>query len=248
VSSETESGFNKDTTTGTLVVAAVLCLVCSLAVSSLAVGLRPRIEANKQLYVQTNVLKALGRVEPTEKPTAADVAQKFATVERFAVNLDRQKGIEAGTLAQKAETYDPRKAAKDPNEGIDIPAELDIAKNRRREKVGLIYIQRGDAGIEAIAIPIYGKGLWSTLYGFIALEADGRTVKGITFYEHAETPGLGGEVENESWKAKWHGKIAINEQGVPDIDVVKGTASGDTQVDGLSGATITSVGVENLVN
>ena len=111
-------------------------------------------------------------------------------------------------------------------------------------------------------LPIYGKGLWSTLYGFIAVDADGQTIRGITFYEHGETPGLGGEVENPAWKALWPGKSAFSAEEIkgssldhlptPIIQVAKGQVTSETvqaehKVDGLSGATITSNGVTALV-
>ncbi len=105
-------------------------------------------------------------------------------------------------------------------------------------------------------VPIYGKGLWSTLYGFIAIDADGKTIRGITFYEHKETPGLGGEVDNADWKAKWGNpelpKYAYDDEGHVAIRVMKGSINPSDddakyKIDGLSGATITSRGVTNLV-
>jgi Na+-transporting NADH:ubiquinone oxidoreductase subunit C len=105
---------------------------------------------------------------------------------------------------------------------------------------------------DQVVLPIYGKGLWSTLYGFLALDANANTVRGITFYEHAETPGLGGEVENPGWKAQWNGKNVFDDQGEVALEVIKGAVPGnspqaDHQIDGLSGATITGRGVSNLV-
>ena len=88
--------------------------------------------------------------------------------------------------------------------------------------------------------------------GFLVLEADANTVFGLQFYEHAETPGLGGEVDNPSWRAKWAGKLVYSTQGIPNIEVVRGhvTSKGHSarhQVDGLAGATLTSRGVTNLL-
>ena len=89
--------------------------------------------------------------------------------------------------------------------------------------------------------------LWSTLYGFLALDARTFEIQGITFYQHGETPGLGGEIDNPKWKALWPGKRAFDENMNPVIEVVKGQASADNEVDGLSGATMTSRGVTNLL-
>jgi Na+-transporting NADH:ubiquinone oxidoreductase subunit C len=96
---------------------------------------------------------------------------------------------------------------------------------------------------------VYGKGLWSTLYGFLSVEADKATVRGITFYKHAETPGLGGEVDNANWKQLWHGKQAFDSDGAVALGVIKGKAPAEDPhaVDGLSGATITSNGVDDMV-
>ena len=111
-----------------------------------------------------------------------------------------------------------------------------------------------DSGkLQKVILPVYGKGLWSTLYGFIALESDLNTIAGLTFYEHKETPGLGGEVDNPKWKAQWPGKT-LRDADDEDIEievvkgqVVPGTPSENHQVDGLSGATITSRGVSDLI-
>ena len=103
-----------------------------------------------------------------------------------------------------------------------------------------------------IVLPIKGYGLWSTLYGFLALDKDAVTVRGITYYQHGETPGLGGEVDNPTWKAKWPGRKAYDESWAPALRVIKGQAgppsSSPHQVDGLSGATITSRGVNDMIN
>jgi Na+-transporting NADH:ubiquinone oxidoreductase subunit C len=109
-----------------------------------------------------------------------------------------------------------------------------------------------DQGIETMILPIHGYGLWSTLYGFIALEGDLKTVVGLGFYQHAETPGLGGEVDNPNWRQQWTGKVVYDEDGEVAVQVLKGSVdssnpNAEHQVDGLAGATLTSRGVEALV-
>ena len=130
------------------------------------------------------------------------------------------------------------------------------ASVRQTESKTWVYLIRGDDGqLERVVLPIYGRGLWSTLYGFVALNSDLRTVAGLTYYEHAETPGLGGEVDNPGWKAKWDGKQIWAEGSKPSnaslrIGVAKGAPTDDNlpyQVDGLSGATITSRGVDSML-
>src|SRR5690606_17188592 len=108
-----------------------------------------------------------------------------------------------------------------------------------------VYLVNDAQGqLERIILPVHGYGLWSTLYGFMALESDLNTVVGLGFAEHGETPGLGGEVDNPSWKAKWPGK-KVYKDGEVELGLIKGTvdpssANADWQVDGLSGATLTS--------
>ena len=239
-----------DSTKRTFTVAFVLCLVCSLLVSVAAVGLRPLQKRNQELKLRRNVLKAAGLWQ--EEFTDQDVNATFESIEAILVNLPRSEEIgEAGTInvTKDVATYDTRRAANDPDQQVLIPDGIDAAGIKRREPVARVFLVMNEGAVDQIVLPVYGKGLWSTLYGFLALDADTRTVRGITFYEHAETPGLGGEIDNDDWKAQWAGKVALDDEYQPQIDVVKGVADPDAanQVDGLSGATITSNGVEGLV-
>ena len=148
--------------------------------------------------------------------------------------------------------YDQRKAAKDPDQSLKLTAEQDVAKISRREHYAIVYlVQDGSGEIDKVILPVHGYGLWSTLYGFIALESDANTVAGLGFYEHGETPGLGGEVDNPRWKSMWPGK-QVYRDGEVYLGLVKGAVNPaspdiDWQVDGLSGATLTARGVTNLV-
>ena len=146
-------------------------------------------------------------------------------------------------------TYDQRKASNDPKQNIQLKKENDIAGIKRRAKYTSVYLVKDGENIKSIILPVHGYGLWSTLYGFIALKGDMDTIVGLGFYSHAETPGLGGEVDNPKWKALWEGKELYDDQGNVAITVVKGSAEAGNshQVDGLSGATLTSRGVKNLV-
>ena len=147
------------------------------------------------------------------------------------------------------------KEKKPKNQVLNIAlAADDIAKIQNIAKRMRVYLVKSEAGaLEKGVLPVHGKGLWSTLYGFLALGTDKRTVKGLGFYEHAETPGLGGEVDNPKWKNLWVDKVALDNDGKPQIKIVKGQTNPNnkdyaSQVDGLSGATITSNGVQALVN
>ena len=233
---------NKDSVSGTLIVAVLVCLVCGVFVAAAAVGLRPVQDQNRVLDKRLNILQAAGLYE-----TGMDVEAAFERIERRFVDL------ESGEYVEMPDSYDQRKAAKNPDASTALKGGEDIASIRRRPDVAEVYLSVDDAGdVQVIILPISGYGLWSTLHGFVALQADVNTVAGLGFYEHAETPGLGGEVDNPRWKGQWPGKQLFNDSGELAIEVIKGTVDSSSdkavhQVDGLAGATLTTKGVDNLI-
>ena len=146
-----------------------------------------------------------------------------------------------------AASFNQRASAKDSATSIKLTPEQDKAKIIRRSNIGLVYLVKEDNELTRIILPIHGSGLWSMMYAFLAIETDGNTIAGITYYDQAETPGLGGEVENPQWRAQFIGKKLFNADGTLAIKVVKGGAPADSVsgVDGLSGATLTSNGVQH---
>jgi Na+-transporting NADH:ubiquinone oxidoreductase subunit C len=242
--------FDRDSTSGTILVAVVLCLACSLLVSGSAEGLKKYQEANKLLDRQKNVLDATGLAQsetgqPASSLSRSEVEQLFRRVDERFVDL------KTGVFVEKGKEYDERSALKDSEQSFDISKSnfpIGIPKRERVARVFIVFDKHGQQ-MEQIVLPIYGKGLWSTLYGFLAVNRDLKTIRGLTFYEHAETPGLGGEVDNPRWKAQWRGLELYSADQVPAVGVSKGPApKGDKHlVDGLSGATITSNGVTALV-
>lgn len=236
----------RDGIANTFLVATGLCVVCSLIVSAAAVGLRPRQKANKDRFQKQNILIAAGESEDDVKKNLDELFKKIETV---IIDIDTGEIVSADVVDPN--TFDQVKAAKDPALSVEI-ADGKLAGIARREKYSRVYLLKEGNELKKVILPVYGKGLWSTLYGFISLEKDLNTVAGLTFYEHKETPGLGGEVDNPSWKAKWPGKTLRDDSGEIQVEVVKGqvvegSLSAIHQVDGLSGATITSRGVSNLI-
>ncbi|SHE75930.1 Na+-transporting NADH:ubiquinone oxidoreductase subunit C [Microbulbifer donghaiensis] len=236
---------NKDSVRGTLLVALVMCLVCSVVVATAAVLLRPAQQANVELDRKRNVLVAGGLVE--SGASAKEVNEAFQTVTTRYVDLTTGKFTEempaggSGRAASRIKGAHERLARSD-----------DIAKIFRRENVSEVYLVEENGKLNRLILPVRGSGLWGTLFGFLALESDLNTVAGLAFYEHRETPGLGGEVDNPNWKALWHGRKVFDADGDVAISVVKGSVDPNSpqaihQVDGLSGATLTSNGVENLL-
>ena len=226
--------------------AVAVCLVCSVVVSTSAVALRERQDLNKALDRQTKVLLVAGLLGEGQSASADEVQHLFEQNIRTRV-VDLQSGDYDDTV--DAAAYDQRRATKDPSLSREAPANR--AGITRLPSKALIYQRVADEEIELLILPIEGKGLWSTLYGFLALAPDTTTIEGITFYEHGETPGLGGEVDNASWKALWRGRKAYDADGEPAITVIKGAAGPAEEdpyrVDGISGATLTARGVSHLV-
>lgn len=227
----------------TIIIAVLLCLVCSVLVSTSAVVFKPLQIANKEADIKKNILGVTGLMSKD-----ADVSILF---EQFDVKIvDLETGLYSDI---DASTYDQYKAAGDPSQNVTLTAEQNIAGIGRRAKLAKIFLLKEGDKVKQVVLPIHGYGLWSTLYGFISLESDFNTIGGLQFYAHAETPGLGGEVDNPKWRQLWQGKKVFNEQGELKIEVVRGhvdfkVAGAEHKVDGLSGATLTSRGVSNLVN
>jgi Na+-transporting NADH:ubiquinone oxidoreductase subunit C len=225
-----------------------ICLVCSLAVSVTAVALKERQDINVQLDKQRNVLAAAGLIEAGKTPNRDEVVELFKRIETRLLDLERGQLVPRGQEYSDPSTIDLNAAAKDP--ARSIPLERNAAQLARRPRYVPVYLIMEQGRPIKLVLPIWGKGLWSTLWGFIALRADTQTIVGLTYYQHGETPGLGGEVDNPAWKQLWAGKLACDDHFKEvRITVVKGKAeSGNPhQVDGLSGATITSRGVAAMM-
>lgn len=238
---------NKDSVKGTLLVALVLCIVCSVVVSTAAVMLKPKQEANAALDRKRNVLMAGGLID-ADQHNAKAIEDAFEAVTIKYVDLRTGKFTDEAPAGGSG-----RAAARIPDASEKLPPEEDIGRIMRRENTKEVYLVEKDGELQRIILPVRGSGLWGQMYGFLALENDLKTVAGLGFYEHKETPGLGGEVDNPRWKAQWEGKQVFNAEGEVDISVIKGSVDSNNanavhQIDGLSGATLTSRGVNNLIN
>lgn len=230
----------KETIAKTVTVVVLLSLVCSVLVSGTAVVLKPLQEYNQALDRQTNILKVAG--------FATDSVSKTYKEHIEAKLLD----LETGEFVDgEANEYDFKKAAKEPKTSIKLTPSQDLAIIRRIPKIMPVYLAyNADRELQNIVFPVYGMGLWSTMYAYLAISPDGQQYNGITYYEQGETPGLGAEVENPSWTAQFIGKRVYDDQGKPALRIVKGGAPKGTDwgVDGLSGATITSDGVQKTLD
>lgn len=223
--------FDRDSISNTLIVAIGLSLVCSIIVSSAAIVLKPVQQRNEELFRQQIILDVAGLMEP-----GGDVEALFAAIEPRMVDLETGEYADAG----------------DPGLTVDIPGDIDIASIGQRPRYVEVYIVIDDGAVEQVILPVYGKGLWSTMLGYLSMAPDGNTVRGLRFYAHAETPGLGDQIDKEPWRAQWTGKLVYDGGDEPRIRVNKGPVPPDAAdarhlVDGLAGATLTANGVTYLV-
>lgn len=236
----------KESTARTLTVAFVICVVCSLLVAVPTVALKPLQQEQKLLDKQKAVLAAAQMVDAGARKKEIQTA--FASLDVRLVNLETGEFVDGD-----ARTFDLASTLKSDKTSRALTSEEDVASIKRRESVAPVYMKRDEqGGLQTLVIPVRGYGLWSTLYGFLALKGDANTVQGLVFYQHAETPGLGGEVDNPKWRDLWKGKQVLNAEGDVAITVVKGNVEDADphaihKVDGLAGATLTARGVDALI-
>ena len=235
---------------------AAVCLVCSIFVCVFRVGLMEQQEVNKTLDRQRQVLSVSGLLEEGAEPPAPEKIQELFTSSILSRVIDLSTGDTAEGL--DANIFDQQKAKMDPTQSQAAPKNLaGVARLPNKALVYMVRAEDDETKVGRYILPVEGKGLWSTLYGYVAIASDTNRIEGLTFYTHGETPGLGGEVDNPAWKDKWPGRLIYGSADTPDswnvpkIKVVKGLAGtvedDPHRVDGLSGATITSNGVTYLL-
>ena len=243
MSSEKDSIFSKfknlpiDSIPKTILVAITLCLFCSMIVSLAAVKLKSIQEENQVRDKQKNILQVAGLYSE-----GMNIDESFGSFEPRIVD------IESGLFTDKfnPRTFNDLKASSNPSLSIalkDDPASI----GRRSNFVTVYLLKNNDGTIDKLILPIHGYGLWSTLYGFVALEEDTNEIFGLQFYKHAETPGLGAEVDNPKWKAQWKGKNLRDKDEKLMIQVSKTPGPSKYHIDAIAGATLTSNGVNSLV-
>lgn len=230
--------FNKDSVLGTFAVIIAFCLVCSVLVSSAVVALAPFQKAAIANDKQVNVLKVSGF---TMEGTVAQTYQKRIQAKLLDLNT--------GDFIQgDADNYNFASIAKDPKVAVAIDPSVDTAKIRTRAPYMPVYLSVDDNGnVVRYILPFYGQALWSTVYGYLSIQPDGNTVAAITFYQHGETPGLGGEIDNPLWQAKWVGKKLFDKDGQYKLTIVKMPVDKNFDIDALSGATLTGRGVDESI-
>ncbi len=228
--------------------AAVVSVICALLVSVAAVGLHPLQKANARQYMEKNVLVAAGLVKPGQEVSREEVERFFRTDIKVRL-VDLAGGGLVPEEKINARDYDQRAARNDP--GMSRPAPENRAGVGRLPNYGVVYFVMKAGQVDQLVIAVEGLGMWGTIYGFLSLDRDAVTVRGLTYYEHKETPGLGGEIGNPVWQALWRGRKAFDEVWCACITVIKGIAGppgkDPLRVDGITGATVTSNAVTHLM-
>jgi Na+-transporting NADH:ubiquinone oxidoreductase subunit C len=218
--------------------ALAICLICSLALSFVAQTFRPLQERNVQIDTKKNILKAL-KISTLNNPSSSDLASFYSKINSNEVESLYDSFVRSYVIDGEGNAFYDKK--------------VESLSDQEKSILFPVYTHVINDDIIAYAIPISGKGLWSTLYGFLALEKDLNTVKGLTFYQHGETPGLGAEIEKDWFGNNFIGKKILDETGdIASITVIKGKVDANTpksehKVDGISGSTMTSNGVTNLL-
>jgi len=205
--------------------AGIVCLTCSLLLSASASILKKPQEYNKEIDRKMNVLKAFGVSIRGEDGKRI----KAPEVEHYFTEHISEVTIDGDTGAVVDGTAAP---------AHPLP----------------LYVWKENGEVVKYAFPISGKGLWSTIKGYLALDKDLATIVGVTFYEHGETPGLGGECETDWFQNQFRGKKVFEDGKRVHFEVVKGKladkypAGNDHAVDGISGATLTGNGITRFLN
>jgi len=222
-----------------------VCFSCSLLVSTSAVLLRPYQKANRAAERAGLIRGILGDV-----PGLTELTRELGSLRVETRLVDLASG--AFVAAGDAEGFDARAAAQDPERSRAVPPEQDPAGLGRVAREAAVQLVLEGERVVLVILPVHGEGFLSTLYGYLALDGDLNTIRALAFYEHAETPGLGSQIEDRRWLAQWTGKRARDAQGQLRIRVASGPVAPDApgaahEVDGLTGATYTADGVTHLV-
>lgn len=228
-----------------ILVAGIVCAVCSAAISLAVTLLRPWQEVNRAREREARIEQIVASVPGLGRMLGPLSAEQ---IEAQVVDLATGRIVEG----VDPDRFDARAASRDPSQSVALPTERDLAGIGRRANRAVVYLVRAGGRLRLVVLPVHGAGYVSEIRGYLALDADTDTVQGLSFYEQSETPGLGAEIDAPAWRAQWAGKRVRDASGALRIGVSRGPvdpASPDAafQVDGISGATRTGHAVTNLL-
>jgi Na+-transporting NADH:ubiquinone oxidoreductase subunit C len=240
---------NKDSPQRAILVVLLTAVVCSSLVSAAVVVLRPIQLENQMLERSRNIMQLTGLLPPDRVIGDDEMLDLYKRIDLRIINIDSasyDSEIDPGTFNQ-------RRAQNDPELSVAIPASQDLARLGRRSQYAPVYLVWNDDQLDRVILPVQGSGMWSMLYGYIALKPDLNTIAGMTFYEQNETPGLGDQIAHDHWLEKWTGRQVYDDQGKPRFRISEGkvepgSANAEFEVDALTGATVTANAVTALVH
>lgn len=226
---------NNETIGRTFTVVIILCLVCSIIVAGSAVLLKPRQQANAAEAKQLNIMATAG-IETQGKEVTMLFGERVKTWGYDVASNELVAFNELSSLDASIGEAAP----------VSVSTVGVAAGVRDMHNLIPVYEILNESGAtDSYVLDIRGAGLWGMMYAFLAVEPNGKDIRGIYFYNHGETPGLGGEIQNPRWTARFEGLQAVSASG--DVTIAVRKAAGEGEVDALSGATITSNGVNNTL-
>jgi len=239
---------NNDSPQKALLVVFSVALVCSILVSVASVTLKPIQERNQLVERSRNVIALTGLVEPGVALSSDEILELIDQLDIRALNVDTGEFVTDIDPVK----FDARAAANNIEMSVAIPPELDSASLGRRSSYEVVYLVWDGDSFSRVILPIVGQGMWSTIYGYIAIESDLSTIAAVSFYEQTETAGLGDQIMESDWQAQWQGRRLFDDKGTfrfrTGPGVIKPDSPGATyQVDSLSGATVTSDAVTRMI-
>ncbi|WP_291962653.1 Na(+)-translocating NADH-quinone reductase subunit C [Maribacter sp.] len=229
-----------DSNVYTVVFAAVMVVVVGSILAFLASFLSPNIKENERFEKQQNILYAMGVNENGDDTGSVNFIPTDKVEDEFASYIKEQLVIQGDKITEDNEAY-----------LIDLKKQLAAMKKGEDYKLP-VFIGEKD-GDKFYIVPMYGKGLWDAIWGFIALD-DTMTVQGVYFDHKGETPGLGANIKMRYFMDDFKGETILNGTQYAGISVAKGNndplnkTKDDNEVDALAGATITGNGVSAMIS
>lgn len=243
-----DSVMGKDSPLKALVVVLAVSLACSVLVSTASITLKPVKLLNQKVERSRHIVALTGLLPADKELSNDEILQAVEQLDVRVINIDTGEYDDS----IDPEQFDARAAVNNPDLSVAIPPADDLARLGRRAQHAIVYLVWEGDELKRVILPVHGQGMWSSLHGLLALEADLNTIAAVTFYEQAETAGLGDQITRPDWQAKWQGRQLFNDHGevrfrVASGSVAEGTPAARHQVDAISGATVTGDAVSRLV-
>lgn len=223
-----------------IIFSVVLTVVCGLLLSGSSQLLGPKQREAIALDTKKQILGAVMSGDEIAAMSPEEITAYYEnTIASTVVNIEGEEVTEVEGTAISAET-------------VDIGSNYKRAPEDRLYPVFIYHEEGNPDNVTAYILPLYGAGLWNAIWGYLALQSDLNTIEGVTFSHAGETPGLGARITEEGVQQRYQGKEIWGDNGeLASVNMEKGEGrnySNDPhKVDGLSGATITAVGVNNML-